>query len=335
MASSWQTGSRRRAESMMNRRQEVIKALKFENPGRIPIWFFNRDQMAGDILSFELFPYKGSVSKSEWGYVWENLGDGTLGQPKVPVIPTWDSLKDYTFPVPDKPERFAGVEEFKNRAQDRYLIVEMGITGFNTYAFLRGFENALMDFKLEKENACALIDKIFALEIDIIRLAADRGFDGIHFADDWGTQEDILIHPELWREIFKHRYKAQFDEVHQLGMHVWFHCCGNITRIVPDFHEIGVDVINISQPNAVDIGKIGKELKGLQCFMVPVSYQTVSISGSTEEIEQEVKRLYRALGTGEGGFIGYVEEYSVMGMPENNYRACAKAFASLVIRNTQ
>jgi hypothetical protein len=33
------------------------------------------------------------------------------------------------------------------------------------------------------------------------------------------------------------------------GMHVWFHCCGNIMEIVPEFHEIGVDVMNVSQPN--------------------------------------------------------------------------------------
>ena len=27
-----------------------------------------------------------------------------------------------------------------------------------------------------------------------------------------------------------------------------------------------------------------------------------------------------------GGFIGYVEEYSVMGMPAENHRACGEAF---------
>ena len=46
-------------------------------------------------------------------------------------------------------------------------------------------------------------------------------------------------------------------------------------------------------------------------------------------IEAEARRLCRALGTHKGGFIGYVEEYSVMGMPEVNYRACARAFSNL------
>jgi hypothetical protein len=110
---------------------------------------------------------------------------------------------------------------------------------------------------------------------------------------------------------------------------VWFHCCGNILPIVPDFHEIGVDVMNISQPNIVDIPKVGGLLRGKQCFLMPISYQTVSISGTPQEIYKEARRLHQLLGTDEGGFIGYVEEYSCMGMSDENYRACIQAFQSL------
>jgi hypothetical protein len=313
-----------------SRKEEVLRAITFGHPSRIPIWYWNRDRELGDVFGFELFPYKGGeVSVSEWGYIWENLGDGTLGQPKKPVIKTWEDLNDYVPPDPDKPERFWGIEEFKREAGDRYRTAEMGITGFNTYAFLRSFENGLTDFKLEITNACALLDKIFWVESAIIQAAAEHGFDGIHFADDWGTQKGLIIDPDLWRKIFKPRYREQFKRVHELGMHVWFHCCGNITEVVPDFHEIGVDVMNISQPNVVDIEEIGQRLRGKQCFMVPISYQTVSINGTPEEIRAEARRLYRALGTPSGGFIGYVEEYGVMGMSEKNYRICAEVFSKM------
>jgi hypothetical protein len=311
-------------------RVELVKrAVGFNGPHRIPVWFWNRDRDRSDVHSFELFPYKGEIAISEWGYVWESLGDGTIGQPKKPVIPSWDELGAFSVPVPDTPERFDGIEAFHRSAGDRYRAAEMGITGFSTYAFLRGFEDALVDFKLERKRAERLLDRIFEFEIRVIRLVAERGFDGVHFADDWGHQQGLIIDPGLWREIFKPRYRRQFEVAHELGLQVWFHCCGNITDIVPDFHEIGVDVMNISQPNAVDIEAIGGALRGKQCFMVPVSYQTVSISGTPESISEEAARLYRALGTPEGGFIGYVEEYGVMGMPEDNYRACASAFRGL------
>ncbi len=56
---------------------------------------------------------------------------------------------------------------------------------------------------------------------------------------------------------------------------------------------------------------------------------TYTASSSPGAIEEEAKRLFAALGTPRGGFIGYVEEYSVMGMPDENYRACAAAFENL------
>ena len=79
----------------------------------------------------------------------------------------------------------------------------------------------------------------------------------------------------------------------------------------------------------VDVPAVSKWLKGKQCFLIPMSYQTVSISGTVEEIYAEAQRLYELLGTGRGGFIGYVEEYSCMGMSTENYRACAESFRRL------
>ena len=62
---------------------------------------------------------------------------------------------------------------------------------------------------------------------------------------------------------------------------------------------------------------------------MPISYQTVSIQGTPADIHAEAKRLYDYLATPQGGFIGYVEEYSVMGMSPENYRACGEAFRRL------
>ena len=92
---------------------------------------------------------------------------------------------------------------------------------------------------------------------------------------------------------------------------------------------IGADVLNISQPNVVDVATVSRQLRGRQCFMMPISYQTVSIQGTPDEILAEAQRLYDLLATPAGGFIGYVEEYGCMGMSPENYRACGEAFRRL------
>ena len=226
-------------------------------------------------------------------------------------------------------ERMSAVPAFVRACGDRYRLASLDLSGFTVYTLLRGFENAMRDFLLDPEGFAGLMDRIIAFECELMRLAARHGFHGIHFADDWGTQTGLMISPELWRRLFKPRYARQFALARQLGLEIWFHCCGKFDLIIEDFHEIGVDVINISQPNVVDVGAVGRRLRGRQCFMVPISYQTVSISGTLAEIQAEARRLYELLGAPSGGFVGYVEEYGVMGMSAENYRACAQAFRQL------
>jgi len=312
----------------MTGEERVRKAIRFDHPDRVPIWYFNRDHMQGDILLHGVWYGHGRVN--EWGYYFETLDDGTMGQPAEAVIPSWDDLETYEWPTLHAEERLANVEEFKRNAGGRYTLAALGISGFTVFTFLRGFENAVVDILAEPDKAGYLLDRIFEHETRLIELAARAGLHGFHFADDWGTQDGLIINPELWRAIFKDRYRRQFERAHELGLDVWFHCCGNIAAILPDFYEIGVDVMNISQPNVVDIDEAGRQLRGKQCFMVPISYQTVSISGTVEDIYAEARRLYDRLGTPEGGFIGYVEEYSCMGMTETNYRACGDAFRALM-----
>lgn len=311
----------------MTREQRVRAAIEFGGPGRVPVLYQNRDHLDGDILVYPLSLENGP--NNEWGYHFLNLDDGTMGQPEEAVLPTWSELGDFAFPVLDEKRRLAGLPDFKERAGDRYRLGGLGLTGFTLYMFLRGFENAMVDFLAERERAEYLLDRIFGFEMELMRLAAKAGLHGVHFADDWGRQDGLIIDPALWRELFKPRYRAQCECAHDHGLHLWFHCCGNILSIIPDMHEIGIDVINISQPNVVDIEAVGSTLRGKQAFMVPISYQTVSISGTPDEILAEARRLHDALAVPEGGFIGYVEEYGCMGMSEENYQACCRAWRCL------
>ena len=63
--------------------------------------------------------------------------------------------------------------------------------------------------------------------------------------------------------------------------------------------------INISLPNVVNIKKISSILRGKQCFLVPISYQKISITGSVEDIENETRYIFKKLATREGGLIAY------------------------------
>ena len=319
-------------------RQELVEqAIGFCQPERIPVVFWNRDQEEGDIMLYHLAlgapgdgtPNTWNWSENEWGYRLESLGDGTMGHPVAPFYPELPPAEAIRIPALREAERMSAVPAFFKTCGDRYRLASLDLSGFTVYTLLRGFENSMSDFLENPEGFAALMDRIIAFECDLMKLAAQAGFHGVHFADDWGTQTGLMISPGLWRQLFKPRYARQFAFAHSLGLHTWYHCCGAFDAIVDDFHEIGADVINISQPNVVDVKSVGRRLRGRQCFMIPISYQTVSISGTPREIYAEAQRLHDLLGAPTGGFIGYVEEYSVMGMSAENYRACGEAFRRL------
>ncbi len=315
---------------MTSRVDLVRQAIRFQSPERIPIWCVNRDQREGDVIVYHLsLDREGLAGTNEWGYRLEKLDDGTMGHPTRPALPDWETAERLRPPPLREDVRLADVQAYFDLCEDRYRLASLDLSGFTVYTLLRGFENSMTDFLVEPERSARLLDTIFDWECAVIEMVARRGFHGIHFADDWGTQSGLMISPALWRKLFKPRYERQFSLARRLGLESWFHCCGDLTEIAEDFHEIGVDVLNISQPNVVDLDRVSARLRGRQCFLIPISYQTVSISGTPAEIYAEAERLYGLLGASCGGFIGYVEEYGCMGMPEENYRACGQAFRRL------
>lgn len=312
------------------RRDQVFKALTFQNPSYVPIYYFNKDQDQSDLVAFEVQRHFIGVDKdkSEWGFIWNRM-DETMGQPLTNLIDEPAQLADFSAPDPAAPDRFAGIDSFTQRYHDRFRMASLALSGFTTMSFLRGFNNLMMDLVEDPGFVEALADLVFGFEERLIEHLPAYHFDAVAFFDDWGTQKGMIISPAAWRKFFKPRYLHQFNLVHQLGLKVYFHCCGYYPQIIPDLIEIGVDMLNISQPNLYNIPDLGQKYGGKVCFVCPVSYQTTSISGTREDIFHAVQELIDSFGRFNGGLIGYVEEYHSMGMSQANYQSCVEAFKTL------
>jgi hypothetical protein len=312
------------------RRDEVLKAIRRTGPAYVPVYFFNKDQDRSDIVAIDVqHHFLGPNSdRSEWGFTWERM-DETMGQPRSFLLKDWEYLPTLQIPDPTASWRFAGVPEFARQYLDRYRMASLGLSGFTTMFCLRGFGQLMEDLVLAPPRVDALADVVFNFEEALIAELPQFGFDAVALFDDWGTQEGLLISPDMWRQFFKPRYAHQFALAHNLGLHIYFHSCGQIMDIIPDLIEIGVDLLNISQPNLYHIPELGHRFGGKVCFVCPVSYQTTSITGTREEIFEDVRSLIEHLGRFNGGLVGYVEEYHSVGMSEANYRACIEAFRTL------
>jgi len=238
-----------------------------------------------------------------WGAVWTRVSDDSKGLVTVHPLADWSALETYQFPDPTRVGDFSRViETVKTNPGRRYLLVD-GDTLFQRMFYLRGFENLLVDLAERCPRCFHLRDRIVEFILKRIEIWLGYGVDGLFFRDDWGTQEELMIQPALWREIFKPSYKRLFDAVHAGGKHVFFHSDGVIREIIPDLIEIGVDAINAQIP-CMDADQLSRTFSPKLCFVAGADRQHWLPFGTPKEVEAHCLALSDAFGRNNGGYIG-------------------------------
>lgn len=173
--------------------------------------------------------------------------------------------------------------------------------------YLRGADRVFLDMMLNPEIADYIFTRIarFYLEYARRTLQAAEGLIDIFMTgDDFGTQSGLFMRPEMWRKFLKPGFKRFIELGHQFGCKVAHHTCGAVSSIIPDMTRCGLDILNPIQPEAE--GMDGGELKRLfgkeLTFHGSISIQKTLPFGRPEDVREEVKERFEALGPG-GGFI--------------------------------
>lgn len=229
-----------------------------------------------------------------WGAVWEVGEPGVTGEVKEPILSDWGKLDEYRIPWELLDESDFSLNEEHYRSTDKFVLATTHTRPFERLQFLRGTENVYMDLAYESPELIRLKDMLHEFSVRELSLWASSDVDGVAFIDDWGSQNNLLISPQMWREHFKPMYAEYCRILHAGGKRVFFHSDGNIEQIIPDLIEIGIDALN-SQLFCMDLERLGREYAGSITFWGEIDRQHVLPFGSKEEIRAAVTRVYEAL----------------------------------------
>ena len=213
----------------------------------------------------------------------------------------------FDFPDPHAPGRFDTARKNLKKYKDDYVIVaDLETAIFETSWYLVGLEKLLMDMMTAAEYVDPLLDRIMEVNLAIGKELIAMGAAMIWAGDDFGSQNGMLISPDLWRQYFKPRMKYMFDEFRKVNpdIIIAWHTCGSVVPIIPELIEIGLDVLNPIQPLAhgMDAGYLKKTYGDRLVFFGGFDIQQLMPSGTPEEIRAEVRRLKSVLGKN-GGYI--------------------------------
>jgi uroporphyrinogen decarboxylase len=272
----------------------------------------------------------GDSYMDEWGIVWGKPESSLYYDPidhPLGNVQSIGDLDNYTFPNPYKPKKVEGVREQAESLYNKtdYAVVadapQQGI--FETACLLRGFDNFLEDLALREDFVKELLARICDYMIDLydhFLSAVGEYVQVVIVGDDVAMQDRPLISPLFYRKVVKPFHGKLWSSIKkQTDAYLFLHSCGNVHPLIPDFMELGVDILNPIQVSAADMNTLTlkREFGEKLTFWGAIDTQKVLPYGSPQDVELEVKTRIKDLAPGGGYVLCAVHNIQADVGPEN------------------
>jgi uroporphyrinogen decarboxylase len=210
----------------------------------------------------------------------------------------WPSGSDYDF----------GAMRDQLIAEDQYASLSTSWNPvFSRLCELFGMENAMVNLHTNRpvvEAALARLDHFYTEFYTGILDSCGDQLDIFGLGDDFAGNDGLLIPPDLWRRLFKPLYAKWLGMAKSRGLFTFMHACGNLTDVLPDLIDIGLDAWQTVQTHLDGQGpELLKKAYGSQLTFIG-AIDTTNILGraTPDEVRDHVGAQISALGRG-GGYI--------------------------------
>ncbi len=294
-----------------------------------------RHIVIGKPQEFKPYSNEEGVVFDEWG-----IGRKLKGAYKfITHQPLFDAdqsdIDRYKGPYIKDPGRIKGLQEQARNWHENteYSITTTGpISGFlmEYYQYLRGTENFFTDLYLNTALAERLIEKLADIftefYVHFITPVA-KYITWIEFESDFGMQDRPFMSSDLFKKFLKEPMGRVISEVKKVAPQakIFLHSCGSIKELIPDFIDIGIEILSGIQPLArdMDAAALKKEFGSEIVFHGGVDIQR-AIIGSRDDAVNEAKKMIADYGPG-GGYVFGPSNHFQIDVPVENFFALYKA----------
>ena len=321
-------------------RDIVRQAIRCEGPPRLPYSlveprrsdFFELAELERllDRLETGVPRRLGDVYRDAWGVrrqVTEGLFDPILDHPLADLA----RLDDHNFPDLAGSQRFTRIAPFVARANEAGKCVVAGdpVLLFERASALLGFEALMVAPWKQRSRLEALLDRLTQMTLDCIEsLARLQGVDAFMTWQDFGSQTQPAVSPEIFRDIYAPRMARMVRAAHEAGMHFIWHSCGQIFDLLGEMIAMGVDVVQLDQPRLLGHARLAEAFGGRICFWNAVDTQwSTSADRSDAELRAEVAAMIAAFRRFRGGLMArHYPQPGDIGLSRRFHEVTAAAF---------
>lgn len=276
----------------MTRRENVLKAIRYDCPDYIPTTFHINDacwstypqDFLFDLMESHEFLFPGFVRSEgrfipeyalvarkdepfvdDWGCLWETTEDGITGIVTRHPLEDWSAFGLYTPPDPRFRTGIGSVDWAQTKA-DLAKAIERGepaIGGLrHGHTFLqlcdiRGYENLVYDMADDEPRLRRLIGMLEDFNAQIVRGYLEAGAEIITYPEDLGMQTGPMISPAHFRKFIKPSYERLMRLARERGAIIHMHSDGSLRELIDEILDDGkgggVDVMNLQDiVNGID-----------------------------------------------------------------------------------
>ncbi len=159
----------------------------------------------------------------------------------------WQKAKERMVPDADRVDWEHLKRNYARWRKDGSWIMASLWFGFDvTHAWMVGTERLLMAMATDPEWVSDMMNHYLDVHLQLFDMIWDAGytFDEVNWPDDMGYKQSQFFSVSMYQELVKPVHKRAIDWAHAKGVKVRLHSCGDIRPFIPDFAEMGVDMLN-------------------------------------------------------------------------------------------
>lgn len=235
-------------------------------------------------------------------------------------------LSNYSWPdVAATQPFFARIARARAAFPDRFLCgyIDPGplLIAFN----LMGYDGLLLNLYDDLEGVKAVVEGIVQYQLELIRRWKQAGAHMVNFIDEFAGSSGLMLSPEIWREHFRPFFARLIREVKDQGMYCGFCLDGDVREVLPDFIDMGIDVLDVRQINCMGMAAVAELCSGI-CVKASIDMLSTLATGTPEDVRSEARALVEHFGQRNGGFIAMSLKWHRPEYPLENVAASIEAF---------
>lgn len=146
------------------------------------------------------------------------------------------------------------------------------------------------------------IEEDFKRIIFLINKCLEFSINAIVIADDIASENNLIINPKLFNDLFSNFYGSLISEIHKKDLYVLFHSCGNINLLIPTLISFGFDGLASIQDRSNDLLSIKEKFGHHLTIMGGIDSEILELSEFPIDKLMEFKKRIKRIASG-GGFI--------------------------------